>query len=84
MMKTPPQDPQLLLQNQLSVRESPGDGYCLFHSFVSSWNSQFPQEPNVSLKTVIARSKAELLENLDLYLPYIDQSKFTRVHQLER
>ena len=73
---------QLLLRNQLSVRESPGDGHCLFHSFVSSWNSQFPQEPNVSLKTAIDRSKAELLENLDLHLPYIDQSKFTWVHQL--
>ena len=33
-------------------------------------------------KTVIDRSKAELLENLDLHLPYIDQSKFTWVHQL--
>ena len=75
---------ELLLQNQLSVRESPGDGHCLFHSFVSSWNSQFPQEPNVSLKTAIDRSGAELLENLDLHLPYIDQSKFTWVHQLEK
>ena len=62
---------ELLLQNQISVRESPGDGHCLFHSFVSSWNSQFPQEPNVSLKTAIDRSMAELLENLDLHLPYI-------------
>ena len=73
---------ELLLQNGLSVRESPGDGHCLFHSLVYSWDSQFPQEPNVSLKTAIDRSKAELLENLDLHLPYIDQSKFTWVHQL--
>ena len=75
---------KLLLQSQLSVRESPGDGHCLFHCFVSSWNSEFPQEPNVSLKTFIDRSKAGLLQNLDLHLPYIDQSKFTWVHQLER
>ena len=75
---------QELLQNQLSVRESPGDGHCLFHSSVSSWNSQFPQEPQVSLKTAIDRSKTELLENLDLYQPYIDQSTSTWVNQIEK
>ena len=75
---------ELLLQNQLSVMESPGDGHCLFHSFVSSWNSQFPQEKKASLKTVIDWSKVVLLGNLELYLTYIDQSKYSWVHQLEK
>ena len=57
---------ELLLQNRLSVMESPGDGHCLFHSFVSSWNRQFPQEKKASLKTVIDSSNVVLLENLEL------------------
>ena len=67
----------VLLENKITTTTT------TTHSFVSSWNSQFPQEPNVSL-TAIDRSKAELLENLDLHLPYIDQSKFTWVHQLQK
>ena len=44
---------EVLLQNQPSVRNSPGNGDCLFHSFLFSWNSQFLQEPFYSIKLLL-------------------------------
>ena len=61
----------ILLQNQLRVRESPGDGHCLFHSFASSWSNQFAPEPNVSLNLLLAGVRLRCLKTLKAFWPLL-------------
>ena len=73
----------VLQQNQLSICFSPGDGHCLLYSFVSSWRSQFPRQPELSLKTVIDRSILEFSTNFELYKPFFIESFRAINHQLQ-
>ena len=50
---------QELLDKHLKVIPSPADGHCLFHSFISSWNTQFSHLPPVTFDEIVSSAKRE-------------------------
>ena len=55
----------------LKLLRSAGDGHCLLHSIVSSWNSQLAAHKPISIDSVKADVFIETLNNADLYDPFI-------------
>ena len=74
----------VLLENQLSIIHSLGDGHCLFYSFLSSWHSQFSDRPRLSLKNVFDKSRVEFYDNINFYRPFLDGSDSQAQQQLMR
>ena len=62
---------------------SPGDGHCLFHSFVSSWNAQV-KLPTLTVEEVLTSVSSEWDTNKAGYLPFIDTSELSAVLQWEQ
>jgi len=67
---------------QLSVSFSPSDGHCLFHSFLSSWNSQISSHAPLSLSDIIQDCQNEVCRNITAYKPFIDESEADILTQL--
>ena len=67
---------------QLSVSFSPGDGHCLFHSFLSSWNSQISSHAPLSLSDIIQDCQNEVRRNITAYKPFVDESEADILTQL--
>ena len=60
-----------LARNGLKLLRSPGDGHCLLHSMVSSWNSQLPSYKAISMDSIKADVFVETIKNADAYDPYM-------------
>ena len=70
--------------NHLRIVPSPGDGHCLLHSFLTSWNNQFARKKQLlTLCDIIKCSTAEFLDNSDLYSAFINTDGSASHHQLD-
>ena len=52
------------------LHQSPGDGHCLLHSVVTSWNRQLPACPSINLEKLKSSIFIETVNNIDKYIPF--------------
>lgn len=57
-----------------SILSSPGDGHCLLHSFVSSWNNQSHQLDRLDIEKVKAQVFIEAISHPDRYVQFLQSS----------
>lgn len=58
------------INTKWKLLKSPGDGHCLMHSVVSSWNQQL-QRRDITLHCLMSKIFIETVINTDLYLGFV-------------
>ena len=66
----------------LCIIPSPGDGHCLLHSFVTSYNRQINGATNINLDTVIEMLSSEALQNAHEYIHFTESSETSFITDL--
>ena len=61
----------LLCQRNMRIIRSPGDGHCLIHSIVASWNSQFPELCPVDNEGLMSSMFVDAVNNCDGYMMFL-------------
>ncbi len=74
---------KLLEDNGWEIKPSPPDGHCLLHSVITSWGSQLPDLPPISLAALKSNIRREVMSNIDEYLGF-RFNKIKLLDQMER
>ena len=53
---------------------SPGDGHCILHSVICSYNSQHGAKPSLEMGHLITLIRYEVMDNVTDYIPHIDDN----------
>ena len=56
----------------LQIYESPANGHCLFYSVITSWNSQYPNEPPLDIHKLKCIFFIESNNNLNIYSAFLE------------
>ena len=71
--------------NDYKIIDSPGDGHCLLHSFVKSFNSQHANLGSTCVKHLMTSIEAEVELNCDVYVRYIrGNSKYNLINEMRQ
>ncbi len=60
----------ILVTNGWEIHNSPPDGHCLLHSFISSCSNQLPSLTGLSLESIIMSIKNEVNNNIPEYTSF--------------
>ena len=75
---------EALDNNHLRIQQSPGDGHCLFHSFVTSWNNQYGRRrQDLTYEQIVNDSVSEFRCNTDFYGTFLNTDVNPPHRQLE-
>ena len=63
---------RILMQSDMELHQAPGDGHCLLHSVITSWNKQLSTLPPLNMERIKSSIFLETIHNSDRYLPFCD------------